>query len=286
MWGICLFYPEWLFPKRIDLYPEGHIFGRTSRSLSSSRAPKEKRAKSPPKRADRIWRDLCRGESPLNFRLNPVRPAPDPALKAKQKPNQAPPSLGAKYPGLLKSCQEKTTGLPQNMEYQLSKASIRSGACAELAMDLREGNHAKEEGAMTSFGMRYISIPWSCAHPTSDLVAQFLTLLRENPGRRVFVHCHAGIDGTGLMIAAYRMSVQSWTPQQAMAEMRSFGFSSFHSMVAAGFRLSRQLSQSSMARIRLFRARAWPPLLPLLKSKNERFRFRCAPPAPVFNEET
>jgi len=98
---------------------------------------KKKRAKSPPKRADRIWRDLLRGESPLNFRLNPVRPAPDPALTVKQKPNQVPPSLGAKYRGLLKSCQEKTTGLPQNMEYQLSKASIRSGVCAELGMDLR-----------------------------------------------------------------------------------------------------------------------------------------------------
>jgi protein-tyrosine phosphatase len=40
----------------------------------------------------------------------------------------------------------------------------------------------------------------------------------------VFVHCRYGDDRTGMMIAAYRMAVEGWTPEEARQEMEKFGF--------------------------------------------------------------
>jgi protein-tyrosine phosphatase len=60
--------------------------------------------------------------------------------------------------------------------------------------------------------MRYVALPWRCFWPRDEHFAQFLTLLRANPGKKVFVHCRVGDDRTGMDIAAYRMAEQGWSP--------------------------------------------------------------------------
>jgi protein tyrosine/serine phosphatase len=55
-------------------------------------------------------------------------------------------------------------------------------------------------------------------------VAQFLGLLRDNPERKVFVHCQRGAERTGVMVACYRMSREHWTADKAVAEMEAFRF--------------------------------------------------------------
>ena len=52
-------------------------------------------------------------------------------------------------------------------------------------------------------------------------------LLRANPERGVFVHCQHGKERTGTMVAVYRMTLERWTPEQALAEMESFGIRGF-----------------------------------------------------------
>jgi protein tyrosine/serine phosphatase len=49
-------------------------------------------------------------------------------------------------------------------------------------------------------------------------------LLRENPDKKVFVHCERGAERTGVMVASYRMSRDRWTPNQALDEMEAFRF--------------------------------------------------------------
>ncbi len=79
--------------------------------------------------------------------------------------------------------------------------------------------------ATQTLGIEYVSIPWTFHKPPDNKqVAQFLKLVLANPGKRIFAHCRTGHDKTGVMIAAYRMGVQHWTPDQALAEMRAFGF--------------------------------------------------------------
>jgi tyrosine-protein phosphatase SIW14 len=103
-----------------------------------------------------------------------------------------------------------------------------------IVVDVRGGTHKSERKLVTKLGMRYVSIGWHCFHPQDEKFARFLTLLRENPGKRVFVHCRTGDDRSGMMVAAYRMAEQGWTPQEAMKEMEAYGFSSSHHLICPG----------------------------------------------------
>lgn len=98
-----------------------------------------------------------------------------------------------------------------------------------IDVDLRfEGDRAAEKEAATQAGLQYVALPWSCHYPTDSTTQKFLSLIRDNPDKKIFVHCHHGVDRTGMMIAAYRMAQQNWTPEQARREMISFGFNEEH----------------------------------------------------------
>ena len=101
-----------------------------------------------------------------------------------------------------------------------------------IVMDLR-GDSDDERGRVTKLGMEYIAIPSHCSHMTEDGVAKFLTLIRDHPDKKVFIHCKYGVDRTGMMVAAYRIS-QGWTAEESRREMESFGFSVRHRMVCPG----------------------------------------------------
>jgi tyrosine-protein phosphatase SIW14 len=104
----------------------------------------------------------------------------------------------------------------------------------EVVVDLREGVREDERDAVTKLGMQYIAIPWRCGHPENETTARFLTFLRENSDKRIFVHCLYGTDRTGMMIAALRMSKQNWTAAEARREMQAYGFSFAHRMMCPG----------------------------------------------------
>jgi protein tyrosine/serine phosphatase len=84
---------------------------------------------------------------------------------------------------------------------------------------------ARERALVEAQGMRYVSIPWRGKQdPKPEQAAEFLGVLRDNPDRKVFVHCQRGAERTGVMVACYRMSRENWTPEQALAEMETFRF--------------------------------------------------------------
>lgn len=82
-----------------------------------------------------------------------------------------------------------------------------------------------EEKRSESLGIRFIHIPvggWS--PPTTEQVAQFLSIFRDRPQEKVFVHCRFGDDRTGVFVASYRMAFEKLPPDQALKEMYYFGF--------------------------------------------------------------
>ncbi len=95
-------------------------------------------------------------------------------------------------------------------------------------VDLRGEDREKvawERKRAESLGMRFLHIPvsgWS--PPTDEQVAQFLSLLHDNPGQKIFVHCRFGEDRTSVFIAAYRIASEKWSAEQAIKEMYFFGF--------------------------------------------------------------
>jgi protein tyrosine phosphatase (PTP) superfamily phosphohydrolase (DUF442 family) len=98
-------------------------------------------------------------------------------------------------------------------------------------VDLRSEDAEKiawERKRAESLGIRFVHIPvsgWS--PPTNEQVIQFLSLFRDKPEQKLFVHCRFGDDRTGVFLAIYRMAIDKWPAEQALKEMYFFGFNGF-----------------------------------------------------------
>jgi protein tyrosine/serine phosphatase len=96
-----------------------------------------------------------------------------------------------------------------------------------MVVNFREeaGETATEKREVESLGIKYVGIPWSAMHkPSTAQIVEFLNLVRANPNTRIFVHCRRGADRTGVMIAAYRISVEHEPVGEAVAEMHQFHY--------------------------------------------------------------
>jgi len=134
---------------------------------------------------------------------------------------QGVPNFGQVSPSLFRGAQPSDDGFAA-----LAKMGVG------IVVDLR-GDSDSERERVTKLGMEYVAIPSQCSHMTDDGIAKFLTILRDHPDKKVFVHCRQGVDRTGMMVAAYRIQ-QGWTAEESRREMESFGFSFKHRMVCHG----------------------------------------------------
>jgi len=108
------------------------------------------------------------------------------------------------------------------------------GTGIDIVVDLRGGNSKSEKAAITKLGMQYVSIPSHCPFPSDKPWAEFLKMIEDNPGKKVFVHCRLGDDRTGMAVASYRMAEEGWSAKEAMKEMKTFGFSAMHHAICPG----------------------------------------------------
>jgi protein tyrosine phosphatase (PTP) superfamily phosphohydrolase (DUF442 family) len=130
-------------------------------------------------------------------------------------------------------------------------AALRALGVDTIVSFTLEGDGARAEArAAQALGLHYVHLPWSAYDvPPDDYIARFLTIGTSAQSRVVFAHCKAGSDRTGLMIAAYRVLSDGWTPDQAMDEMNAFGYEAeFHPQLR---RFIRGLAADSPARQRL-----------------------------------
>jgi tyrosine-protein phosphatase SIW14 len=139
-------------------------------------------------------------------------------LKAKGIPN-----FGEVTPTLYRGALPSTAGIESLKELGVN-----------VVIDLRGSANKDEEATVTKLGMQYISIPSHCPFPQDEPFAKFLRVVRENPGKKVFVHCRLGDDRTGMAVAAYRMAEEGWSADEAMKEMKAFGFSAVHHAICPG----------------------------------------------------
>jgi len=139
----------------------------------------------------------------------------------KHEPIEGVPNFGEVTPTLYRGGQPTREGLKV-----LAKMGIK------IVVDT--GRSDRDEKLLKGLGLRYVSMPWYCPFPKDKVMAEFLQLLKEDPGAKTFVHCRLGEDRTGMMIAAYRMAEQGWTPEEAMDEMHEFGFGAMHHVICPG----------------------------------------------------
>jgi protein tyrosine/serine phosphatase len=60
--------------------------------------------------------------------------------------------------------------------------------------------------------------------PAEEGVKRFRAIMDNPDNYPVLIHCFAGIHRTGAFCAVYRMEYEHWTNEQAIGEMRAYGY--------------------------------------------------------------
>ena len=95
----------------------------------------------------------------------------------------------------------------------------------KTVVNLRHYHGHGEEKACRERGLDYAWIALESSDaPSDEEVRRFLQVVTDPARQPVFFHCKLGQDRTGTLCACYRMAVQDWPLQDALAEMDAFGF--------------------------------------------------------------
>lgn len=89
-------------------------------------------------------------------------------------------------------------------------------------VDLRQAH--TDRAHLNGLGFNYVWLPTNPSEIDDDEVADFLHLVRNPDLQPLLVHCAAGSDRTGTMVAIYRVMEQDWPVEQAAQELPRFGF--------------------------------------------------------------
>ena len=92
-------------------------------------------------------------------------------------------------------------------------------------IDLRRDSNAHERQWAHEQGLQYYNLRLkSHQRATEQQTKAFLSLVNDPANWPVFVHCRGGQHRTGAMTAAYRITHDGWTAEQAFAEMQKYDF--------------------------------------------------------------
>lgn len=142
--------------------------------------------------------------------------APRPAKWARPLDKPGLPNLHEVAPGYYRGAQPSAEGMAE-----LSKLGVKT------VINLRAVNSDRDEIGKLPLGYEHIS--FKAWHAEDEDVVRFLKLVTDPKKQPVFVHCQHGADRTGTMTAIYRILIQGWTKEEAIAEMTQGGFG-FHAV--------------------------------------------------------
>ena len=93
----------------------------------------------------------------------------------------------------------------------------------KTVIDLRTSE--SEKAQVEAAGMRAIAVPIEMTRKgLKEKVDQVVALMADPANQPVYVHCRHGQDRTGIVVAAYRMTLDNWSLKDVEAEMQAFGF--------------------------------------------------------------
>jgi protein tyrosine/serine phosphatase len=109
---------------------------------------------------------------------------------------------------------------PEGKDYEaLASMGVKT------VIDLERDGEANEQKLVESAGMKFVRFPMTTTdRPDPKVVGEFLSIVNNPTNQPVFVHCHGGRHRTGVMTAIYRLTHDSWTADQAFAEMKEYEF--------------------------------------------------------------
>jgi protein tyrosine phosphatase (PTP) superfamily phosphohydrolase (DUF442 family) len=145
--------------------------------------------------------------------MNTTRTTRDGAADRWAEPIQAPglPNLYRVSDDLYRGARPTTEGMEE-----LRRLGIKT------VVNLEQANG--EQAGLAELGIACEHVPMTALHVKDDEVVRFLQIAGTPGHAPIFVHCRRGADRTGLACAIYRIAVQGWTKDEAIAEMTHGGF--------------------------------------------------------------
>jgi protein tyrosine/serine phosphatase len=102
----------------------------------------------------------------------------------------------------------------------LAALGIRTIVNLRYERDVIDAEAAEAKAA----GIEYVSVPmYGLLRPKYDQIARILAILDDPQRRPVFVHCAAGHDRTGVVVACYRVARLKWSAEDAIREALDYG---------------------------------------------------------------
>ena len=104
-------------------------------------------------------------------------------------------------------------------------------------------SHHSETRSVEALGLVAVEIPMEAAlesePPTDAELKRFFEVVLDPAKRPVFFHCAKGKDRTGTMAAVYRIEIDGWSNEDAVAEMQHFGYHEYYKDLVAFVRAYR-----------------------------------------------
>jgi protein tyrosine phosphatase (PTP) superfamily phosphohydrolase (DUF442 family) len=134
-----------------------------------------------------------------------------PAQWAQPVPEPLVPNFYRVEDGLFRSAQPGAKGLARLCD--LGVATV---------LNLRSDHDDAE--MLVPPGLRLLRVPMRAWSLRDDRLLEALRIVVDSRNRPLLVHCQAGADRTGAVIALYRIVVQGWEKAEAIREMKEGGF--------------------------------------------------------------
>ncbi len=83
---------------------------------------------------------------------------------------------------------------------------------------------AQEQVIATKLGLDYKRLPMTKTPDAQQIVSFFTWLKDAHLKKPIYLHCQHGRDRTGVMISLYHFQQDHWNLEQALHEMRGYGF--------------------------------------------------------------
>ena len=108
---------------------------------------------------------------------------------------------------------------------QLREIGIKTVLSFECAFFFKNPDAVqKEKQWVEKTGLKFLHIPMHpLFRPSVKDVRKALDFIATPENQPIFIHCERGSDRTGIVIAAYRISIQGWDIKDALSEMKKYG---------------------------------------------------------------